>query len=150
MHQFEKVELVRLCHPDQAQAQLQLLLGHAEEGLRRLGLHYRIVDLRAGDLGFSARRTFDIEVWLPAQGEYREVSSVSDCGDFQARRAGIRVREKQGRKIFVNTLNGSGLPIGRTMVALLEQNQRADGSIAIPPALVPYTGFSEIHANGRV
>jgi seryl-tRNA synthetase len=150
MHQFEKVELVRLCHPEQAQAELQLLLGHAEEGLRRLGLHYRIVDLRAGDLGFSARRTFDIEVWLPAQGAYREVSSCSDCGDFQARRAGIRVREKQGRKIFVNTLNGSGLPIGRTMVALLEQNQRADGSVAIPPALVPYTGFSEIHANGHV
>jgi seryl-tRNA synthetase len=149
-HQFEKVELVRLCHPDQAQRELQILLGHAEEGLRRLGLHYRVVDLRAGDLGFSARRTFDIEVWLPAQGEYREVSSCSDCGDFQARRAGIRARERQGRKIFVNTLNGSGLPIGRTMVALLEQGQQEDGSISIPPALVPYTGFSVIHANGHV
>jgi seryl-tRNA synthetase len=151
MHQFEKVELVRLCLPDQAERELQILLGHAEEGLRRLGLHYRVVDLRAGDLGFSARRTFDIEVWLPAQGEYREVSSCSDCGDFQARRAAIRARERQGGgKIFVHTLNGSGLPIGRTMVALLEQGQQADGSIVIPPALVPYTGFSAIHANGRV
>jgi seryl-tRNA synthetase len=150
MHQFEKVELVRLCHPEQSEQELQILLGHAEEGLRRLGLHYRIVDLRAADLGFSARRTFDIEVWLPAQGDYREVSSCSDCGDFQARRAGIRARERKGSKIFVNTLNGSGLPIGRTMVALLEQNQQADGSISIPPALVPYTGFSAIHSNGHV
>jgi seryl-tRNA synthetase len=150
MHQFEKVELVRLCHPEQAQRELQILLGHAEEGLRRLGLHYRIVDLRAGDLGFSARRTFDIEVWLPAQNTYREVSSCSDCGDFQGRRAAIRIREKQGKKIFANTLNGSGLPIGRTLVALLEQGQQADGSVRIPDALVPYAGFSMIHANGDV
>ncbi len=150
MHQFEKVELVRLCHPERAAQELQVLLGHAEEGLRRLGLHYRVVDLRAGDLGFSARRTFDIEVWLPAQDAYREVSSCSDCGDFQARRAGIRTRESAGRKVFVHTLNGSGLPIGRTLVALLEQNQQADGSIRIPEALIPYAGFSAIEVSGAI
>jgi seryl-tRNA synthetase len=147
LHQFEKVELVRICRQEKAQAQLQLLLSHAEECLRRLGLHYRVVDLRSGDLGFSARRTYDIEVWLPAQNCYREISSVSDCGDFQARRANIRT-SRSGKKEFVATLNGSGLPIGRTMVALLEQYQREDGSIAIPAALVPYTGFTTIAPDG--
>jgi seryl-tRNA synthetase len=145
MHQFEKVELVRVCHPDQAEAELAQLLKHAETALQRLGLHYRVIDLRAGDLGFSARRTFDVEVWYPGQGEFREISSCSDCGTFQARRAGIRVRERNGRKTFAATLNGSGLPIGRTLAALLEQGQCADGSITIPEALRPYTGFASIH-----
>ncbi|GII76167.1 serine--tRNA ligase [Sphaerisporangium rufum] len=148
LHQFEKVELVRLCHPDRAAAELELLVGHAEECLRRLGLHHRVVELRAGDLGFAARRTFDIEVWLPGQNAYREISSCSDCGDFQARRAGIRVRQRDGRKVPAATLNGSGLPIGRTLVAILEQYQRADGSVTVPPALVPYAGFAMIDPTG--
>jgi seryl-tRNA synthetase len=148
LHQFEKVELVRLCHPSRAEEELALLRAHAEECLRRLDLHYRVVDLRAGDLGFAARRTYDLEVWLPSQDTYREVSSCSDCGPFQARRAGIRVRGRDGRKQHVATLNGSGLPIGRTLVAILEQHQHADGSVAIPPALVPYTGFSRIAPDG--
>ncbi|MEW1638814.1 serine--tRNA ligase [Streptomyces sp. NPDC093801] len=148
LHQFEKVELVRICHPDRAAEELELLTGHAETALRRLGLAHRVVELRAGDLGFAARRTYDIEVWLPGQGTYREISSCSDCGDFQGRRAGIRVRGRDGRKAFAATLNGSALPVGRTLVAILEQYQRADGSVAVPPALVPYTGFSAIAPDG--
>lgn len=148
LHQFSKVELVRLCALDEAADQLELMVSHAEECLRRLGLHYRVVQLRAGDLGFSARRTYDLEVWLPGQDCFREVSSVSDCGTFQARRAEIAVR-RGGRKEYVATLNGSGLPIGRTLVAILEQYQRADGSVTVPPVLVPYTGFHEISPAGR-
>ncbi|MEU8699005.1 serine--tRNA ligase [Streptomyces sp. NPDC048680] len=147
LHQFSKVELVRMCLLKDVEDQLQLLLAHAEACLHRLGLHYRVVDLRAGDLGFSARRTYDIEVWLPSQQCFREISSVSECGDFQGRRAGIRVKHA-GAKEHVATLNGSGLPIGRTVVALLEQNQRGDGSITVPPALVPYTGFHTINPDG--
>jgi seryl-tRNA synthetase len=147
LHQFEKVELVRLCHPDRSAAELELLLGHAEAALRRLGLHYRVVELPAGDLGFAARRTYDLEVWLPGQGAYREISSCSDCGTFQGRRAGIRVRDGR-RKSYAATLNGSGLPIGRTLAALLEQYQCADGSVAIPPALVPYMGCSVLRQDG--
>lgn len=147
LHQFSKVELVRICLQDEAEAQLRLLLAHAEECLRRLGLHYRVVELRAGDLGFSARRTYDIEVWLPGQDGYREISSVSDCGTFQARRANIRT-SRAGKKELVATLNGSGLPIGRTMVAIIEQYQREDGSVAVPPALVPYTGYEVIAPDG--
>ncbi|MGW7673855.1 serine--tRNA ligase [Streptomyces sp. NPDC054775] len=147
LHQFAKVELVRLCLLKDVEEQLQLLLAHAEECLQRLGLHYRVIDLRAGDLGFSARRTYDIEVWLPSQQCFREISSVSDCGDFQGRRAGIRVKQGPAKE-YAATLNGSGLPIGRTVVALLEQNQRSDGSIEIPPALVPYTGFHTISPDG--
>jgi seryl-tRNA synthetase len=100
-----------------------------------------VVKLAAGDVGFSAEITYDVEVWLPAQGRYREISSVSDCGTFQARRAGIRTRAKDGTRGFAATLNGSGLPVGRTLVAILEQGQQADGSVRIPEALVPYTGF---------
>lgn len=148
LHQFEKIELVRICHSDAAASQLEVITTHAEEALRRLGLHYRVVDLRAGDLGFSARRTFDLEVWLPSQNAFREISSCSDCGTFQARRAGIRIRGRGRTKAFPVTLNASGLPIGRTMAALLEQYQRADGSVALPPALVPYAGFAEISADG--
>ncbi|MFD8996263.1 serine--tRNA ligase [Streptomyces abikoensis] len=147
LHQFAKVELVRLCTQQDAADQLQLMLSHAEECLKRLGLHYRVIELRAGDLGFSARRTYDLEVWLPSQGTFREISSVSDCGPFQARRAGIQVRQGAGRE-YPATLNGSGLPIGRTMVAILEQYQQADGSVIVPPALVPYAGFSRIGPDG--
>jgi seryl-tRNA synthetase len=148
VHQFDKVELVRLCAPEDAAAQFRLMVSHAQGCLKRLGLHFRTIQLRAGDLGFSARRTYDIEVWLPSENTYREISSVSDCGTFQARRANIRLRRPR-EKTYVATLNGSGLPLGRTIVALLEQCQRQDGSVAIPAALVPYTGFSVISAEGR-
>ncbi|MFJ3644255.1 serine--tRNA ligase [Streptomyces sp. NPDC090108] len=147
LHQFAKVELVRICRLQDAEEQLQLLLSHAEECLQRLGLHYRVTDLRAGDLGFSARRTYDLEVWLPSQQAFREISSVSDCGDFQGRRAGIRVK-RDSSKEYTATLNGSGLPIGRTVVALIEQNQHSDGSVTLPPALTPYTGFHTINPDG--
>lgn len=150
LHQFQKVELVRFCAPDQAGNEFDLLLSHAETCLRELGLAYRVMKLAAGDIGFSAERTYDIEVWLPGQRRYREVSSVSDFGVFQARRAGIRTKAKNGTRGFANTLNGSGLPIGRTLVALLEQNQEEDGSVTIPPALVPYTRFKRINSDGTV
>jgi seryl-tRNA synthetase len=145
LHEFAKVELVRVCLPEHSRAELEVMLGHAETCLRELGLAYRVVKLAAGDIGFSAEFTYDIEVWLPSQGRYREISSVSDCGTFQARRAGIRTRAKDGRRGFAATLNGSGLPVGRTLVAILEQGQQADGSVRIPEALVPYTGFDTLH-----
>ncbi|GGS25368.1 serine--tRNA ligase [Streptomyces aureoverticillatus] len=148
LHQFEKVELVRICAAEDAPKQLQVMLGHAEECLRRLQLSYRVVLLAAGDLGFSARMTYDIEVWLPGSGAFREISSVSDCGTFQARRAGIRVRTPAGAKEPAATLNGSALPLGRTLAALLEQGLRPDGSVHLPPALHPYTGFSRILPDG--
>jgi seryl-tRNA synthetase len=147
-HEFSKVELVRICEPAHSRQELELLLGHAEAGLRQLGLAYRVVKLAAGDIGFSAEFTYDIEVWIPSQQRYREVSSVSDFGTFQARRASIRTRTKQGERGFAATLNGSGLPVGRTLVAILEQNQQRDGSVSIPEALVPYTGFSRINPDG--
>ena len=150
VHQFQKVELVRFCTPDRAAAEFEVLLSHAEACLRELGLAYRVVKLAAGDIGFSAERTYDIEVWLPGQQRYREISSVSDFGTFQGRRAGIRTKAKDGTRGFANTLNGSGLPIGRTLVAVLEQNQQADGSVVIPPALVPYTRFKRINLDGSV
>ncbi|MCX2923430.1 serine--tRNA ligase [Streptomyces sp. NEAU-W12] len=150
LHQFEKVELVRICALEDAQEQLDLMVGHAEECLRRLELSYRVMLLPAGDLGFSARMTYDIEVWLPGSGTFREVSSVSDCGTFQGRRADIRHNGKGGRKNPVATLNGSALPIGRTVAALLEQGVREDGSVRIPEALVPYTGFREITPAGAM
>ncbi|WP_030791438.1 serine--tRNA ligase [Streptomyces sp. NRRL S-920] len=148
LHQFEKVELVRVCALEDAPAQLELMLEHAEECLRRLELSYRVVQLPAGDLGFSARSTYDIEVWLPGSGSYREISSVSDCGTFQARRAGIRCRTADGRKEYAATLNGSALPIGRTVAALLEQGARPDGSVELPEALISYTGFRRILPDG--
>jgi len=148
LHQFQKVELVRFCEPAKADAELAVLLSHAETCLRELGLAYRVVRLAAGDIGFAAARTYDLEVWLPGQRRYREVSSVSDFGTFQARRAGIRTKSKDGARGFANTLNGSGLPIGRTLVAVLEQNQRADGSVVIPAALVPFTRFERINPDG--
>lgn len=148
VHQFSKVEMVRICHPDQSQAELEKMVRHAEACLTELDLPYRVVTLPAGDMGFSAQMTYDVEVWLPAQGRYREISSCSDCGTFQARRANIRTRDKDGRRGFVATLNGSGLPIGRTLAAILENNQQADGSVAIPEALVPYVGFRAIRPDG--
>jgi len=140
-HQFNKVELVKFVRPEESDQELATLLGHAEEVLRRLQLPYRVVDLCTADLGFSAARTFDIEVWLPAQETYREISSCSNFRDFQARRAAIRFRREEGaRPELVHTLNGSGLAVGRTLVAILENYQESDGSVTIPEALRPYMG----------
>jgi seryl-tRNA synthetase len=140
-HQFHKVELVRLAHPDTSYDELELLLTHAEAILQRLELPYRVVTLCSGDLGFSAAKTYDIEVWLPGQATYREISSCSNFEDFQARRAGIRFRPKGAKKsALVHTLNGSGLAVGRTMVAILENYQQADGTVRVPDALQPYLG----------
>ena len=144
LHEFSKVELVRIVDPAQSRAELETLVGHAEAIMQELGLAYRVVRLAAGDIGFSAEYTYDIEVWLPSQGTYREISSCSDFGTFQARRASIRTKAKDGTRGFAATLNGSGLPVGRTLVAVLEQGQQPDGSVRIPEALVPYTGFSEL------
>lgn len=134
-HQFNKVELVKFVHPEQSYEALEQLTGDAEKILQKLGLHYRVVTLCTGDLGFSAAKTYDIEVWLPAQGTYREISSCSNFEDFQARRAKIRFKDTKGKNRLVHTLNGSGLAVGRTLVALLENYQQADGSIKLPSAL---------------
>jgi seryl-tRNA synthetase len=140
-HQFDKVELVRFEQPDRAEAALEELTLHAEEVLKRLGLYYRVVELCAGDLSNGARRCYDIEVWLPGQSAFREISSCSWFGDFQARRGQIRYRAKPGDKPHMaHTLNGSGLAVGRTMVAIFEQYQQADGSVRVPDALAPYLG----------
>jgi len=138
-HQFNKVELVKVTKPEDSFQELEKLTRDAEEILRRLNLHYRVISLCTGDLGFSSAKTYDLEVWLPGQGVYKEISSCSNCTDFQARRARIRFRRK-GKKgtEFVHTLNGSGLAVGRTLVAILENYQQEDGSIRIPEALVPY------------
>jgi seryl-tRNA synthetase len=143
-HQFSKVELVSVTHPDESDAELERMTHCAEEVLKRLELPYRVVTLCTGDMGFGARKTYDIEVWLPGQGTYREISSCSNCGDFQARRMNARFRtpgEKGTR--FVHTLNGSGMAIGRTLIAILENYQQADGSIEIPHALRPFMGGLE-------
>lgn len=140
-HQFNKVELVKFSRPETSYEELETLTADAEEVLNRLGLHYRVVTLCAGDLGFSAAKTYDIEVWVPSQNTYREISSCSNFEEFQARRAGIRYRPGAGaRPEFLHTLNGSGLAVGRTLVAILENFQREDGSVAIPEALRPYMG----------
>ena len=140
-HQFNKVELVKFSRPETSYEELESLTADAEEVLKRLGLHFRVVTLCAGDLGFSAAKTYDIEVWVPSQNTYREISSCSNFEDFQARRAGIRFRPGAGAKPeFLHTLNGSGLAVGRTFVAILENFQRADGSIIIPEALRSYMG----------
>jgi len=144
-HQFDKVELVRFVTPEESDAQLELLTSHAEEVLKRLGLHYRVVQLCSADIGFSSCKTYDLEVWLPGGSVYREISSCSSFGDFQARRAQIRYRTAKGQKPrLVHTLNGSGLAIGRTLVAIVEQYQQADGSVVIPEALRPYMGIDVI------
>jgi seryl-tRNA synthetase len=138
-HQFQKVELVQFVRPEESEATLEKLTSHAEEILKRLGLHYRVMLLCSGDLGFSAAKTYDLEVWLPGQNSYREISSCSNFRDFQARRAGIRYRpEPNSKPQLCHTLNGSGLAVGRTLVAILENYQNEDGSITIPEVLVPY------------
>ncbi|PKQ10994.1 MAG: serine--tRNA ligase [Alphaproteobacteria bacterium HGW-Alphaproteobacteria-1] len=140
-HQFEKVEMVSITHPDHSRAELDRMTGCAEGILERLGLPYRTIVLCTGDMGFGARRTHDIEVWLPGQNTYREISSVSVCGDFQARRMNARFRPQGGGKPeFVHTLNGSGLAVGRCLIAVLENGQQADGSVRLPDALTPYLG----------
>jgi seryl-tRNA synthetase len=145
MHQFEKVELVWLARPEESSDALERLTADAEALLEELGLPYRTVLLCGGDTGFNAAKTYDLEVWLPGQGAYREISSCSNCTDFQARRAEIRFRrEPRAKPEFVHTLNGSGLALGRTLVAILENYQCADGSVRLPSALVPYAGFETL------
>jgi len=149
-HQFSKVEMVSITHPSESDAELERMTGCAEEVLKRLGLSYRVVALCTGDMGFSARKTYDVEVWLPGQDQYREISSCSNCGDFQARRMNARFRTKGEKGTqFVHSLNGSGLAVGRTLIAVLENYQNADGSITVPDALRPYMGGLErISATG--
>jgi seryl-tRNA synthetase len=140
-HQFEKVELVQVVKPQESYEVLEQLTGHAETILQKLGLPYRVMALCAGDMGFSAAKTYDLEVWLPAQNTYREISSCSNFEDFQARRMKARWRNPEtGKPELVHTLNGSGLAVGRTLVAVLENYQQADGSVAIPEALQGYMG----------
>ena len=142
-HQFDKVELVSICRPEDAEAEHQHMLRSAQVILERLELPYRTMLLCAGDMGFGARKTFDLEVWLPGQGAYREISSVSWCGEFQARRMNARYRAENGKPAFVHTLNGSGLAVGRTLVAVLENYQQEDGSVLVPEALRPWAGGLE-------
>lgn len=139
-HQFDKVEMVQIVHPDKSYDALEAMTGHAEAILQKLGLPYRVMLLCTGDMGFGASKTYDLEVWLPAQNTYREISSVSNCETFQARRLQARFKSAQGKNEFVHTLNGSGLAVGRTLVAVLENYQRADGSVIMPEVLQPYMG----------
>ena len=143
-HQFDKVELVRIEHPDNSWAALEELTGHAEAILQKLELPYRKIVLCTGDMGFSAAKTYDLEVWLPAQNTYREISSCSCFEAFQARRMGARFKNALGKNELLHTLNGSGLAVGRTLVAVLENYQQADGSVVIPKALAPYMGGLEV------
>ncbi|MBK1832620.1 serine--tRNA ligase [Roseibacillus ishigakijimensis] len=140
MHQFDKIELVQIAHPEQSMAILEELTGHAESVLQSLGLHYRVIELCTGDVGFSAAKTYDLEVWAPGQGKYLEVSSCSNFGDYQARRMRLRYKDGEGKNQFCHTLNGSGTALPRLMVALLEQYQNPDGSITLPEPLRPYFG----------
>ena len=148
-HQFEKVELVSITHPEESEAEHERMTACAEQVLQRLAIPYRVMALSSGDMGFAARKTYDIEVWLPGQDTYREISSCSNCGDFQARRMRARFRPKGDKQTrFVHTLNGSGIAVGRALIAVMENHQRADGRIAIPEALRPYMGGAEfIHAD---
>jgi seryl-tRNA synthetase len=142
-HQFDKVEMVQIVHPERSYAALEEMVGHAEAILKKLGLPYRVVSLCTGDMGFGASKTYDLEVWLPAQNAYREISSVSNCEAFQSRRMQARFKSGQGKPELVHTLNGSGLAVGRTLVAVLENYQNADGSVTLPEALRPYMGGLE-------
>jgi len=142
-HQFDKVELVQIAHPEQSYDALEEMVGQAETILKNLGLPYRVMQLCTGDMGFSAAKTYDLEVWLPAQNTYREISSLSNCEDFQARRMQARFRNAKGKPELLHTLNGSGLAVGRTLVAVLENYQQADGSVVIPEVLRPYMGGIE-------
>ncbi len=144
MHQFDKVELVQLVHPDQSFDLLEKLTGHAEAALQKLGLHYQVIELCTGDLGFSSCKTYDIEVWAPGQGKYLEVSSCSCFTDYQARRMKLRFKDADGKNQFCHTLNGSGTALPRLFVALVEQHQQPDGSVNIPEALQPYYGSDKL------
>jgi seryl-tRNA synthetase len=143
-HQFDKVEMVQIVHPDTSDAALEEMVGHAEKVLQALELPYRVVLLCSGDIGFGSAKTYDLEVWLPAQNTYREISSCSNCEAFQARRMQARFRNAQGKIELVHTLNGSGLAVGRALVAVLENHQQADGSVAIPAALRPFVGGAQV------
>jgi seryl-tRNA synthetase len=143
-HQFDKVELVSITTPEASRDEHERMLTCAEEVLKRLDLHYRVMTLSTGDMGFASQKTYDIEVWLPGQGTYREISSCSVCGDFQARRMAARYRPKEGKNPrLVHTLNGSGVAVGRALIAVMENYQNADGSITVPEALRPYMGGKE-------
>ena len=145
VHQFDKVEMVKFAKPEESYNELELMVNDAEFILQQLGLPYRVINLCTGDLGFSAAKTYDLEVWLPSYGTYKEISSCSNCVDFQARRANIRYRDPENFKgtRYVHTLNGSGLAVGRTMAAVLENYQQADGTVKVPEVLVPYMGGAE-------
>jgi seryl-tRNA synthetase len=142
-HQFDKVEMVQIVHPERSYEALDEMVKHAEAILQKLGLAYRVMSLCTGDMGFGAAKTYDLEVWLPSQNTYREISSVSNCEAFQARRLQARFKNAQGKMEFVHTLNGSGLAVGRTLVAVLENYQNEDGSVTIPAVLRPYMGGLE-------
>ncbi len=145
-HQFQKVEMFKFTRPEQSYDELESLVGNAEAVLQKLGLHYRVVQLCTGDMGFASSKTYDIEVWLPSAAEFMEISSCSNTEAFQARRSGIRFKPKGGKSEFVHTLNGSGLAVGRTWLAIVENYQQADGSVLIPEALRPYMGTDRIRA----
>jgi seryl-tRNA synthetase len=147
-HQFDKVELVKIVHPDTSDEELEKLTADAEEILKLLGLPYRVVALCTGDLGFASAKTYDIEVWFPSQNKYREISSCSNCTDFQARRMNTRFKDSEGRKRFVHTLNGSGLAVGRTLAAILENYQQKDGSVIVPEVLRDYLKAEVIKNDG--
>lgn len=147
-HQFDKVEMVQIVHPDKSYEALEEMVGHAENILKALQLPYRVVSLCTGDMGFGAAKTYDLEVWLPAQNAYREISSVSNCEAFQARRMQARFRSEGGKPELVHTLNGSGLAVGRTLVAVLENYQNADGSVTVPDVLKPYMGGLDVLTAG--
>jgi len=143
-HQFQKVEIFKFTRPEESYAELEQLVANAEAILQKLGIHYRVMLLSSGDMGFASAKTYDIEAWLPSSSEFMEISSCSNCEAFQARRAGIRFKPKGGKSDFVHTLNGSGLPVGRTWIAIVENYQQADGSIVIPEVLRPYMGIERI------
>ena len=145
-HQFDKVELVMLSKPEHSYQMLEIMVSDAQEILKELGIPYHVVELCSGDIGFSSAKTYDIEVWMPSENRFREISSCSNCLDFQARRMGLRYKNAQGKLEYVHTLNGSGLAVGRTFAAILENFQQADGSVIIPPALRPYFGKDKIEA----
>ena len=148
-HQFDKVELVQIVHPEQSYEALEEMTRHAETILQRLVLPYRVMALCTGDIGFASAKTYDLEVWLPAQNTYREISSCSNCEAFQARRMQTRFRNAQGKPELVHTLNGSGLAVGRTLVAVMENYQRADGGIDVPAVLQPYMGGTSVITAAR-
>jgi len=145
-HQFQKVEMFKFTRPETSYEELEKMVRDAEDLLQRLGLHYRVVQLCTGDMGFASSKTYDIEVWVPSSKEFMEISSCSNCEAFQARRAAIRYKLKGGKSDFAHTLNGSGLPTGRTWIAIVENYQQADGSVIIPEVLQPYMGTDKIPA----